>query len=139
MNLGEVKINRIKAANKNQFNFLEEVFDPSTLHSRVPRLESVQEARVAKKNLLTEMRELGKYKEAQLRYVANIDVSIWSAVLAIFAKHDEETGELMDDGLLYKFDPEKGCLVLNRDFFFALLDGPLKGYDYRGRHKPITV
>jgi hypothetical protein len=39
----------------------------------------------------------------------------------MFAKYDEKTGEQMDDGLLYKYDEEAGCLKLNKDFFYALV------------------
>lgn len=138
MEKGEIKINRIKAQNKVHMDILSDVLSPEVLHERVPRLAEVQEARVAQKNMIETARELGKYKSSFFHHVANIDQSVWSAVLQVFARHDPETGELIDDGLLYKFDPDRQCLVLNRDFFYALLSGPLKRWDYRTKTKIMT-
>ena len=90
----------------------------------------VAEARAQHKARMDTIRELGQWKAKNLNYVAQIDQSVWSAVLSVFARHDPESGELIDDGLLYKTD-ENGTLKLNKDFFFALLDGPLKDCDFR--------
>lgn len=134
---GEKKKAMLRSRAKVQVDVITDVVDPAVLHPRVPRIESVAEARVEHRNLVNTMRELGKYRDAHMNYVANIDSSIWSAVVSCFARHDPETGELMDDGLLYRWSPEKGCLVLNKDFFYALLDGPLKQFDMRGKNKVI--
>ncbi len=138
---GEVKINLIKSRNKAYFDVLKSVVEPESLHTAAPRLQAVQEARQEHKNIMDTMRELGKVDAENMHYVANIDTSVWGAILDIFARHDPETGELMDDGLLYKMDPDKGCLVLNRDFFYALI-GILEeaGYtcDMRGKNK-VTI
>lgn len=135
MKKSQIKINTILSKEKTQMNLLESVVDPDTLHSRVPRLEEVARARVEHKNRMDTVRELGKFNGKYMHYVAQIDQSVWSAILEVFARYDPITGELMDDGLLYKFNEEKGCLVLNKDFFFALLSGPLKQYDMRGKNK----
>ena len=131
----DIKINRIKTQNKVAMDILDDVIHSEELASRVPRLGEVAEARQDHKNRVDTIRELGKVKDSNIHYVANIDVSIWSAVLEVFARHDPESGELMDDGLLYKWDVDKGCLVLNRDFFYALLSGPLRDHDMRGKNK----
>ena len=139
----EIKINRIKAKNKANMALLSDILSPEVLHKRVPRLAEVAEARVEYRNMVNEIRQWGTISEKfgmlsnkNLNYVAQIDQSVWSAVLEVFAKHDEETGELIADGLLYKMD-DRGQLVLNRDFFFALLEGPLKKYDMRGAKKLV--
>lgn len=134
MNAEKKKVT-LRTFNKTHLDVLTETLDPDTLHNRVSRLEGIAEARVAHKNIVDTMRGLGKFNNVDMHYIAQIDQSVWSAVLQVFARHDPETGELIDDGLLYKNDPEKGCLVLNKDFFFALLDGPLKNYDMRGKNK----
>ena len=54
------------------------------------------------------------------QYVANIDQSVWAVILNTFAKYEPESGELMDDGLLYRTDPN-GTLKLDRDFFYMLV------------------
>lgn len=131
MNKNELKTKVILANNKTHMKVLEEIVDPTVLHARVPRLGEIAEARALHKARMDTIRELGQWKAKNLRYAAQIDQSIWSVVCSIFARHDPETGQLIDDGLLYKYDPRTGMEVLNRDFFFALLDGPLKGYDFR--------
>src|SRR5258705_12505252 len=138
MSAGDVKIAKIKRENKVYFDLLGEVVEPETLHSRVPRLGEVQEARLEHQNRVKTIRELGKLANEHMSYVAQIDISIWSIILAIFAKTDPETGELMDDGLLYKWNPDKGCVELNRTFFYALIDMlEQSGYicDMRGKSK----
>jgi len=140
----EIKISRIKAKDKVKFNLIKNIVSSKELYARTPRLEEVQEARTQHKNLINEIRQWGSVEkvhgsisEKNLAYVAQIDSSIWAAILEVFAKHDPETGELIDDGLLYKAD-ERGNIVLNRDFFYALLDELNDaGYaaDMRGRRK----
>jgi ABC-type antimicrobial peptide transport system permease subunit len=48
-------------------------------------------------------------------------MQLWALILDMFAKYDMETHELMDDGLLYKYDPDYGCVRLNKPFFFAIV------------------
>lgn len=142
MNAGELKINRIKSKNKEHFKILSEVMEPERLHARVPRLGEVAEARRLHKQRLDEIRELAKHQNKHMDYVAQMDQSVWSAILSIFARTDPETGELIDDGLLYKFSPERGTVLLNRDFFYALVEMlEASGYncDMRGRIKKIVV
>jgi hypothetical protein len=122
MSNGDVKVRRVRRENKVLFDLLGEVISPDTLHSRVPRLGEVNEARIQHKNRLNTIRELSKTADQHMHYVAQIDVSIWSIILDIFAKHDPLTGELMDDGLLYKWNPDKECVELNRTFFYALIN-----------------
>ena len=133
----ELKTKVILATNKTHMKVLEDITDPTVLHARVPRLGEVAEARAQHKARMDTIRELGQYKNANLAFVAQIDQSIWSVVLSIFARHDPDTGQPLDDGLLYKYDPRSGTDVLNKDFFFALLSGPLKGYDFR--HKKVLM
>lgn len=142
MNPGELKINRIKAKNKEYFKVLSEVVEPNRLHSRVPRLGEVEEARRKHKQRIDEIRQLAAHQNSNMDYVAQMDQSVWSAILSIFARYDPETGELMDDGLLYKYNPDRGTVLLNKDFFFALIDMlEASGYtcDMRGRIKKLVV
>jgi len=141
MSNGDIKMSWIKSQNKAHLSVLADVVNPDVLGSRVPRLAAVQEARQERQNILKTMRELGKFKDNNLRFVAEIDVSVWQAILDIFARTDPDTGELIDDGLLYKFDPDKGCIVMNKDFFFTLINFlEESGYscDMRGTSK-ITI
>lgn len=124
---GHVKMQRIKSKNRIHLQMFGEILNPNVLHSAVPRLAAVQEARVEYRNMADTMSKLGAHCRVNgfdptrtFQYVANIDQSVWSAILEAFAKHDPETGELVDDGLLYKTD-ENGTIKLNRDFFFTLL------------------
>lgn len=124
---GHVKMQRIKSANRVRLQMFGEILNPNVLHSAVPRLASAQEGRLEYRNMVDTMSKLGAHCRANgfdptrtFQYVANIDSSVWSAILEAFAKHDPETGELMDDGLLYKTD-ENGTIKLNRDFFYSLL------------------
>lgn len=139
---GELKINRIKSANKEYFKILSEVVEPNRLHDRVPRLGEVAEARRLHKSRIDQIRELSKHQGSRMDYVAQIDQSIWSAILSVFARYDPETNEFIDDGLLYKYNPERGCVVLNKDFFFALVEIlESAGYncDMRGKVQKIIV
>jgi len=119
-------------------DLLGEVLSPEVLHARVPRLGEVAEARAAHRARVETISKLGGLgntgfnKSRTMQYVANIDQSVWSAVLDVFARIDPISGEPMDDGLLYKTD-DRGNIVINRDFFYALLAGPLKDHDMRGK------
>lgn len=141
---GEIKINRIKRNNKAGMNLLADILSPEVLHARIPRLADVAEARVEYRNMMNTLQTFGKHTRAsgftpngQFQYVAQIDQAVWSAILEVFGKYDPESGELMDDGLLYVSD-ERGNVKLNKDFFYALL-GVLQaaGYqcDMRGKVK----
>jgi hypothetical protein len=57
----------------------------------------------------------------RFQHVANYDNAVWVLILDMFAKYDQETGELMDDGLLYKTDSTTNTVKLNKDFFYAIL------------------
>jgi hypothetical protein len=102
---GDVKINRLKAKNKSE------------------------EYRAEKKALVDTINGLSKYSKDKTggfdptrtyQYVANIDSSVWSAILETFARYDSD-GNLIHDGLLYKPNPNGGAPVINRDFFYMLL------------------
>lgn len=141
---GHVKMQRIQRANRVRLQMFSDILQPEVLHSRVPRLAQVAEARAEMRAILETQAALGRFCRAggfdptrTFQHVANIDSSVWSAILEAFGKFHEETGELMDDGLLYKTD-ENGTIKLNRDFFYALIDWlESSGYecDYRGKIK----
>jgi hypothetical protein len=82
----------------------------------------VQEARVAQRNIERQMNAFRDFAPGtQFQHVAQIDPSVWSAILEVFAKIDPETGDPMHDGLLYKED-ERGNIILNRPFFYTLVE-----------------
>jgi len=123
---GDLKINRIKSAHRGELALLGEV--AKTAQEAIPKMRRAAENRVAFRNMEDLMSALGVYCRKKgfdptrtFQHVANYDTEIWQLVLNMFAKYDEETGEFMDDGLLYKMDPEAGCIRLNRDFFYAIL------------------
>jgi hypothetical protein len=144
----DIKINKILRENVTHMNMLGEILKPEVLHAHVPRLASIAEARVEYRNKMNTLQALGATSRAtgfdptrQFQYVAQIDQAIWSAVLEVFAKYEFENADdpnspprLMHDGLLYVTD-HRGNVVLNRPFFYALLAGPLKDYDMRGKVK----
>ena len=124
-----VKMQRIKRENRAHLNVLADVLNPEVLHARVPRLATSHEGRLEMKAFKDEMSVFGKLCRANgfdptrtFQHVATIDQSVWSAILEVFAKYDEESGELMDDGLLYKTDPKDNTVKLNKDFFYAIVD-----------------
>lgn len=123
---------------------MKSIVAPEVLHAAVPRIASNAEARVEKKNMMNTLQALGATTGAtgfdparQFQYVANIDSSVWGMILAIFAKYDEQTGDLLDDGLLYTKDCN-GDIKMNRDFFYTILSElEAAGYnaDMRGKIK----
>lgn len=122
---GEIKINRIKSANAGQLKLLGEV--TRTAQEVVPKLRSAAENRVAFQNMEESMSALGAYCRKKgfdptrtFQHVANYDNEVWLLVLKMFAKTDDD-GQLIDDGLLYKTNPETGSVQLQRDFFYAIL------------------
>lgn len=123
---GEIKMNRIKSRHKAELGLLGEVTREAMV--RLPKLAETARNRVEFRDMSDTMSALGAYCRKNgfdptrtFQHVANFDTEIWTLVLDMFAKNDPETGELMDDGLLYKFDPAYGCVRLNRDFFYALV------------------
>lgn len=145
---GDIKIKKIQRQNATYMQVLTDVLNPEVLHAHVPRLASVAEARVEHRNKMNTIQKLGHASRAtgfdptmKFQYVAQIDQAVWSAVLDTFARYEVENADdptapqrLIDDGLLYVTD-HRGNVVLNRPFFYALLAGPLKDYDMRGKIK----
>jgi len=122
----DLKINRIKSANRGQLGLLGEVV--KTAQIALPKLSTSAANRREFHNMEDSMSALGKFCRKSgfdptrtFQHVANLDNEVWLLILSMFAKYDSETGELMDDGLLYKTDPAIGTVKLNKDFFFALI------------------
>ena len=123
-----VKMQRIKRENRVLLNVLGSALNPEVLHERVPRLAQAAEGRQELQKLKEELSVFGAHCRANgfdptrtFQHVATIDQSVWSVILEMFAKYNEESGELEDDGLLYKTDPKDNTLKLNRDFFYTLV------------------
>jgi hypothetical protein len=145
---GEIRMEKIKRENAVHMQLLGEVLAPEVLHSHVPRLATVAEARVEYQNKMNTLQALGATTRAtgfdptkKFQWVAQVDQAVWSAVLDVFARYEVENADdpsspsrLIDDGLLYVTDP-RGNVIVNRPFFYALLSGPLAAYDMRGKVK----
>ena len=128
---GDIKINRIKSANAGTLSLLGDTV--KLAQEAIPKLRQSAENRVEFRNMSDAMSSLGAHVRANgfdptrtFQHVANFDTEIWTLILNMFAKYvkDEEgndTDELADDGLLYKWDEEHGALRLNKDFFFAIV------------------
>jgi len=123
---GDLKITRIKSRHKAELEHLGAVVGAA--QDRVPLLKATSENRQNTRNMTDVLSTLGKFTKTNgwdptrtFQHVANFDTAIWTLVLDMFARYDEATGELMDDGLLYKTDPNDGNVKLNKDFFFALV------------------
>ena len=93
----------------------------------VPKLRASAENRIAFRNMEDSMSQLGAYVRANgfdptrtFQHVANVDSEIWALIIRMFAKEDDD-GNLMDDGLLYKTDPRTNTPGLNKEFFYALI------------------
>lgn len=113
----------IKFHNRGEFNELTSILTPEVLHRSVPRLGDNQAARLELLNLKKQMAAFSDFAPGtQFQHVANIDTSVWSAILEVFAKFDEVTGEPMHDGLLYITDSESGRVRLNKPFFYTLIE-----------------
>ena len=124
---GDIKINRIKARHKTELALLGDVVQTAQ-GGAVSKLAETAKNRVERRNMNDTLSAFGAHVRANgfdptrtFQHVANFDTEIWTLVLDMFAKYDPVTGEQMDDGLLYKYDTQAGCLKLNRDFFYALL------------------
>jgi len=122
---GDLKVNRIKSANAGSLALLGDAV--KLAQEAIPKLATTAQNRQERKEILDTVSTLGEYCHVNgfdptrtFQHVANFDTEVWTLVLAMFAKEDDD-GNLMDDGLLYKWNNERGCLVLNKDFFFAIL------------------
>lgn len=142
--MSEVKINRIKRENTHLFNLLENALTDGTLlirskdmRQKMSAVKERQEMLATADALTKAASKAGKFDPTrQFHLVANnVDPAVWRVILDTFARVDPETGEYMDDGLLYTTQPDMGTgelkVQLNKDFFYALLSGPLKDYDAR--------
>jgi len=142
----EVKVNRLKRENAHLFNLLENALTDGTLLIRSKDMRHKMAAVKERQEMLHTADVLthaatkgGKFDPTkQFHLVANnVDPAVWRAILDTFARTDPETGEPMDDGLLYTTQADDGTgeqkVKLNKDFFYALLSGPLKDYDCRGK------
>jgi hypothetical protein len=146
MSNGDIKIQRIQAKHREGMELLGSVLKPEVLHTAVPRLATVAQARVEHANKMKTISTLapdrpgsqGYDPTRKFLYVAQIDQSVWAAILAVFGKTDEK-GQPLEDGLLYKED-ERGNIRLHRDFFFALIDYlQAQGYNCDMRMKKRLV
>ncbi len=142
---GEIKINRIKRAHSHLFSVLESALATSDLEMRSPDMRRKMAAVRERQEYVTAAEKLTKYVKAtgfdptrQFQLVANqVDPAVWKVILDTFARIDPETGDPMDDGLLYVTQKDDGTgnsrVMLNKPFFYALLAGPLKKWDARGK------
>jgi len=138
----DLKVSRIKSQNAGALGLLGATVAPESL-GRIAKLAETRQNVVELRAVRQTMTTLGLYCRADsfdptrtFQHIANIDNEIWQVILGMFARYDEETGEFMDDGLLYKFDSHAGCVKLNKDFFFALIEFlEASGYpcDMRGK------
>ena len=124
---GDEKMNRLRGQNAHDLKELGAIIRPEVLHRAVPRLEDAAANRAEHKNLLNTLHTMGNWSKTggfdptrTYQYVANIDQSVWAAILEAFAKYDEK-GNLMHDGLLYTANPRGGAPIINRDFFYMIL------------------
>jgi hypothetical protein len=139
--MADLKINRIKRENTHLFNVLEDALNSQELVMRSPdmrkKMAAVRErqAMIQSMDTLTKFTRAGNFDPTRtFQLVANnVDPAVWRVILDTFARIDPVSGEPMDDGLLYKTDPKDGEVKLNKDFFYALLAGPLKSWDSRGK------
>ncbi len=117
----EIKMQRIRRDNAADLKLLASVLKPEVLTQHVPRLMDVQEARVQQRNIERQMAAFGDFAPGtSFQHVAQIDQAAWGAILEVFARIDPETGEPLQDGLLYVED-ERGNIVINRPFFYTLI------------------
>lgn len=139
--MSELKINRIKRDNHHLFSVLESALASDDLEMRSPDMRKKMKSVRERQDMIQSMDKLSQYTRAgnfdptrKFQLVANnVDPAVWRVILDTFARIDPITGEPMDDGLLYKTDPADGNVKMNKDFFYALLSGPLKKWDSRGK------
>lgn len=140
--MSDVKVNRIKRENVHLFNLLENALTDGTLLLRSRDMRAKMGVVKDRQEMLQTARAFahamgGKFDPTKhFQMVANnVDPAVWRVILDTFARIDPETGEPMDDGLLYTTQADDGTgelkVKLNKDFFYALLSGPLKDYDCR--------
>lgn len=123
---GGLKINRIKSRHKEELGLLGDVVKQAQVS--IPKLAMTAENRIEFRNMADSMSALGAHVRANgfdptrtFQHVANFDTEIWTLILDMFARYDED-GNQIDDGLLYKWDESIGALKINKPFFYALLD-----------------
>ena len=123
---GDIRINRIKSANRGKLGLLGDVTKLAI--EADPILKNTAANRDEFRRMEDSMSALGAYCRKNgfdptrtFQHVANFDNAIWTLILDMFARTDAETGEMMDDGLLYKTDPVDGVIKLNKAFFYALV------------------
>lgn len=141
---GEVTMRRLRGKVQGELGLLRDVINPEVLHARVPKLKSTAQNRAEFKNIMTTFSTLGAHVRANgfdptrtFQHVANIDTEIWALIIKMFAKEDED-GNLLEDGLLYKKNEETGAIQLNKPFFYMIVEELQKaGYncDYRSNLK----
>jgi hypothetical protein len=126
MSSGDFKIARIKSRHKAELSLLSDA--TKLAQERVPILKATAETRREVQSMTDALSTLAKYTKTggfdptrTFQHVANFDTPIWTLILDMFARYDDE-GNQMDDGLLYKTDPVDGVLKINKDFFYALVD-----------------
>lgn len=119
---GDSKAAFTRATHQADMKLLGQVLEPEVLAHRVPRLGDLVGARALHRERIAEISALGKFHRSTgytagrtMQYIAQIDQSVWNIVLTIFSD------ELYPDG------------KLSKTFFYALLAGPLKNYDMRGK------
>lgn len=122
----DIKVNRIKSRHQAELGLLGDTV--KLAQEAIPKMAMTARNRVDFRNMSDAMSRLGAYTRANgfdptrtFQHVANFDTEVWTLILDMFAKYDFETGELMDDGLLYKMDDTVGVLKLNKDFFYSLV------------------
>lgn len=126
MATGDIKITRIKAAHASELSLLADA--TKMAQERVPLLKATAEGRENLAGMSDALSTLAKFTKTggfdptrTFQHVANFDTAIWTLILDMFARYDED-GNQIDDGLLYKTDPKDNVLKLNKDFFYALID-----------------
>jgi len=136
----EIRMQRIRRDNAAELKVLASVLQPEVLKQHVPRIMDVQEARVAQRNIERQMAAFRDFERgAKFQHVAQIDQAVWAAILETFAKIDPETGNPLQDGLLYVED-SRGNIVINRPFFYTLITYlQAHGYqcDFRNKSKLV--
>jgi hypothetical protein len=141
---GELKVNRIKSQNAGSLGLLGAAVAPGSL-GRVAKLAETRKNFVDLRAMQQTMSTIGLYCRMDgfdptrtFQHVANIDNEVWQVIIGMFARNDDETGESLDDGLLYRYDEVAGCVKLHKPFFYALIDFlEASGYpcDCRGKIK----
>jgi hypothetical protein len=126
MDAKDCQVTRIKGASPLSLSLLGETVKLAQEH--VPKLRTAAENRVEFRNMEDSMSKLGAFCRVNgfdptrsFQHVANIDNEVWLMIVAMFAKEDDD-GNLLDDGLLYKYDESTKNIRLNKPFFYAIID-----------------